>query len=316
MSVANSNYGMVGTPGGDGVELPPARNPLHRLGAVRRLQGVSRRAIARRLNVEILVVKEQEKETTDLPLSALYRWQKLLDVPVAELLVDTTDPLSLPVMERDSDGPRDEDRPFDPETHQPGPHSPHGRNADRSARRNHARVERHHAHGTRWATAGCTSWAAPPSVAFRPTCSWTCWIEFRGELAGREKGDSPHLPERPGGCFAQMGTVPFFLPVSAENVAGWFAERFGQRPCWIVRPGRVNLIGEHTDYNDGFVLPMAIDRAIWIALRPRGDRLVARIRPISARTPSSRWMTCGRRKAAGPNTSREQPGASPSTAFR
>ena len=40
------------------------------------------------------------------------------------------------------------------------------------------------------------------------------------------------------------------------------------------RPGRVNLIGEHTDYNDGFVLPMAIDRAVWIALRPRSDRRV------------------------------------------
>jgi galactokinase len=45
----------------------------------------------------------------------------------------------------------------------------------------------------------------------------------------------------------------------------------------VVRaPGRVNLIGEHTDYNDGFVLPMAIDRAIWIALRPHSDgRVVA-----------------------------------------
>jgi galactokinase len=36
-------------------------------------------------------------------------------------------------------------------------------------------------------------------------------------------------------------------------------------------PGRVNLIGEHTDYNDGFVMPLAIDRATWIALRPRTD---------------------------------------------
>lgn len=54
-----------------------------------------------------------------------------------------------------------------------------------------------------------------------------------------------------------------------------FQAEFGESPAIIVRaPGRVNLIGEHTDYNDGFVFPLAIDRAAWIALRPRADSCV------------------------------------------
>ncbi len=54
-----------------------------------------------------------------------------------------------------------------------------------------------------------------------------------------------------------------------------FQIEFGDDPAYIARaPGRVNLIGEHTDYNDGFVFPMAIDRAAWIALRPRADNRV------------------------------------------
>ena len=58
----------------------------------------------------------------------------------------------------------------------------------------------------------------------------------------------------------------------AKRVAGALEERLGVAPEILVRaPGRVNLIGEHTDYNDGFVLPMAIDRAVWIALRERED---------------------------------------------
>ena len=57
-----------------------------------------------------------------------------------------------------------------------------------------------------------------------------------------------------------------------DRVSQEFANQFGASPALLVRaPGRVNLIGEHTDYNDGFVLPMAIDRAVWIALRPRQD---------------------------------------------
>jgi galactokinase len=60
-----------------------------------------------------------------------------------------------------------------------------------------------------------------------------------------------------------------------ERVVREFARRFGTAPALIARaPGRVNLIGDHTDYNDGFVLPMAIDRAVWIALRPRRDARV------------------------------------------
>ncbi|MCS7178250.1 MAG: galactokinase [Anaerolineae bacterium] len=58
-----------------------------------------------------------------------------------------------------------------------------------------------------------------------------------------------------------------------------FRAHFGYDPALLVRaPGRVNLLGEHTDYNEGFVLPVAVDRAAWVAASPRPDstvRLVA-----------------------------------------
>jgi len=54
-----------------------------------------------------------------------------------------------------------------------------------------------------------------------------------------------------------------------------FDKRFHRAPDYLISsPGRVNLIGEHTDYNQGFVLPMAINRAIWVALRAREDHQV------------------------------------------
>src|SRR5215470_14849590 len=51
-----------------------------------------------------------------------------------------------------------------------------------------------------------------------------------------------------------------------------FTKCFGRPPSWLVAaPGRVNVIGEHTDYNDGFVLPMAIERYTVIAAAPAAN---------------------------------------------
>lgn len=56
-----------------------------------------------------------------------------------------------------------------------------------------------------------------------------------------------------------------------EKVEAKFRELFNESPLLIRSPGRVNLIGEHTDYNMGFVLPAAIDKAIYFAITPRSD---------------------------------------------
>jgi galactokinase len=59
------------------------------------------------------------------------------------------------------------------------------------------------------------------------------------------------------------------------NLQNSFGEAFVRTPALLVRaPGRVNLLGEHVDYNDGAVLPAAIDRAVYIAAAPSGNELV------------------------------------------
>ncbi|MET1153103.1 galactokinase [Arthrobacter sp.] len=61
----------------------------------------------------------------------------------------------------------------------------------------------------------------------------------------------------------------------ASRTADAFAARFGRLPAGVwAGPGRVNLIGEHTDYNGGFVLPFAIDKTTTAALAVRADRTV------------------------------------------
>jgi len=60
-----------------------------------------------------------------------------------------------------------------------------------------------------------------------------------------------------------------------DRVQSAFTQQFARAPEALIRaPGRVNLIGEHTDYNDGFVLPCAIDYQTLIAAAPRSDRQV------------------------------------------
>ncbi|HEX6504337.1 MAG TPA: galactokinase [Terriglobales bacterium] len=59
---------------------------------------------------------------------------------------------------------------------------------------------------------------------------------------------------------------------SAARLAQQFETTFGSRPCIFSAPGRVNLIGEHTDYNDGFVMPCALDFSTKVAIARRHDR--------------------------------------------
>lgn len=62
-----------------------------------------------------------------------------------------------------------------------------------------------------------------------------------------------------------------FTPATLRDA---FTARFGHPPETVTRaPGRVNLIGEHVDYCDGLVLPIAIEQATWIACSPRDDRV-------------------------------------------
>ncbi|WP_026549939.1 galactokinase [Arthrobacter sp. Br18] len=73
------------------------------------------------------------------------------------------------------------------------------------------------------------------------------------------------------------------MTLTPLQLAAAFTERFGAEPSGIwSAPGRVNLIGEHTDYNDGFVLPFAINHSTMVAARPRADRSV---RVCSTLTP-------------------------------
>jgi galactokinase len=78
----------------------------------------------------------------------------------------------------------------------------------------------------------------------------------------------------------------------AERARRRFEEMFGYAPAGVAfAPGRVNLVGEHTDYNDGFVLPMAVDRGIGLAFAARADDV---LRVHSADIPQTRDLELSR----------------------
>lgn len=76
------------------------RRKLHRLGTVRRQQGLSVRRVAQLLKCDARTVRMEEDPYTDLPLERLYQWQAVLEVPIADLLEETGLPLSPPVLQR------------------------------------------------------------------------------------------------------------------------------------------------------------------------------------------------------------------------
>ncbi len=89
------------------------------------------------------------------------------------------------------------------------------------------------------------------------------------------------------------------MGLERRQLVAAFQQRMHCPPRFVVRaPGRVNLIGEHTDYNDGFVLPLAIDRAVWIALVARATTgASSSTRSTSASRPSSPSNPCQHDKA-------------------
>lgn len=61
------------------------------------------------------------------------------------------------------------------------------------------------------------------------------------------------------------------IEVDVDELREVFVEKFGADPLLFKSPGRINLIGEHTDYNDGFVMPAAIDKAAYVAIAKTDD---------------------------------------------
>ena len=96
ISVENGFLGPSGTP----VPVISQQRQLHRIADARHRQGVSLRSVARRLGKSVDQVRRLEEPTADMLVSELYEWQRALEVPLVDLLVDLNAPLSQPVLTR------------------------------------------------------------------------------------------------------------------------------------------------------------------------------------------------------------------------
>src|SRR5680860_749561 len=111
---------------------------------------------------------------------------------------------------------------------------------------------------------------------YAPPRSSNTWLAAR---LARVSSSTIRWPKRrPPSCVATSrlpsGDEKLPAMIDLARLRDAFCARYGGEPRLFRAPGRVNLIGEHTDYNDGFVLPMAIDREVVVAAAARGDRRV------------------------------------------
>ncbi len=81
-------------------EPPQAARKLHRINEVRLQQGASLRSVSRKMDLSVQEVRHQEDAYTNLKISDLLRWQEVLEVPLSDLLIDSSGPLSEPVNNR------------------------------------------------------------------------------------------------------------------------------------------------------------------------------------------------------------------------
>ena len=100
--MATARLRVVGSDSGEGENplAPPPSSQLNRIQVIREQQGVTLRTCARRMKLDMRSLRAQEQPEADLKISQLRKWQEVLEVPLADLVEETDQPLSRPVLER------------------------------------------------------------------------------------------------------------------------------------------------------------------------------------------------------------------------